>query len=338
MSNEAAVLKEAKAQLTIEERPIPKPGAGELLVRNAAIATNPVDWQMQSSGFLIESYPTIVGSDIAGTVEEVGSGATHFKKGDRVTGFTRVIISKDPDHGAFQQYTIVQESAATKLPDSMSFEEGSILPMSIATAGLGIFVSLEIPRPPTKQQGGFLVWGASSSVGSAVVQIAKILGYTVYAVCSPHHSAYVQKLGAHETFDYNDSTTIVKKITQSLKASNQHVVMAYDAITKQGSAPMCAEILSSFGGGKLCTTLPYPEDATKPEGVDVVMPFAAIVTSDAQDFGRWLFNEWLEKALADKSYVPSPAVEKVDGGISAVQKALDIHKKGLSGTKLVIPL
>ena len=337
MSNQAAVLKEAKAQLTIEERPIPKPGADELLVRNAAVATNPVDWKMQSTGNFIESYPTILGSDIAGTVEDVGSGATHFKKGDRVTGFARVLASKNPDHGAFQQYTVVQECASTKLPDSMSFEEGSILPMSIATAGTGIFLSLDIPRPPAKQQGGFLVWGASSSVGSAVVQIAKSLGYTVYAVCSPRHSAYAQKLGAHETFDYNDAS-VVNKITQSLKASNQHVVTAYDAISEHGSAPMCAEILSSSGGGKLCTTIPYPEDATKPAGVDAVTTFAARVTSDAQDFGRWLFNEWLEKALADKTYVPSPAIEKVDGGIQAVQKALDIHKKGLSGKKLVIPL
>ena len=130
----------------------------------------------------------------------------------------------------------------------------------------------------------------------------------------------------------------MKNITQSLKASNQQIVMAYDAVGEKGSSPMCAEIISSFGGGKLCTTLPYPEDATKPAGVEIVSPFAARVTSDAQDFGRWLFNEWLENALADKTYVPSPAVEKVEGGISAIQKALDIHKKGLSGKKLVVPL
>ena len=55
-------------------------------------------------------------------------------------------------------------------------------------------------------------------------------------------------------------------------------------------------------------------------------------------FGTWLFNDWLGKALADGSFVPSPAVEKVDGGISGIQKALDIHKKGLSGKKLVLTL
>lgn len=49
-------------------------------------------------------------------------------------------------------------------------------------------------------------------------------------------------------------------------------------------------------------------------------------------------DEWLEKFLADKTYVPSPAIEEVDGGISALQKVLDLHKQGLSGEKLLLPM
>ena len=336
MSNQAAILKEQNAQIVVEQRPIPKPGANELLIKNAAFATNPVDWKMQSSGNFIESYPTILGSDIAGTVEEVGSGVSHFKKGDRVTGFADVLHSKNNDNGAFQQYTILKDCAATRLPSFINFEEGSILPMAVATAGVGIFLALDIPRPPAKSQGGFLVWGASSSVGSAAIQIAASLGYTVYGVCSPRHSAYVKKLGAHETFDYNDSS-VFKKITQSLKAANEKIVIAYDAIVEHGSAQMCVEVLEAFDGGKLFLTLPYPEDARRTERVEISSTFAARVVLE-QDFGRWLFNEWLERSLADKTFVPSPAIEKVDGGIQAVQKALDMHKKGLSGKKLVITL
>ncbi|KAL2042459.1 hypothetical protein N7G274_004951 [Stereocaulon virgatum] len=336
MSNQAAFLKEKNAQITVEERPIPKPGANELLIKNAAFATNPVDWKMQSSGNWIESYPTILGSDVAGTVEEAGSGVSHFKKGDRVAGFADVLASKNYDNGAFQQYTVLKDCAATRLPGSISFEEGSILPMAVATAGVGIFLALDIPRPPAKSQGGFLVWGASSSVGSAAVQIAASLGYTVYGVCSPRHSAYVKELGAHDTFDYNDSL-VDKKIVQSLKAANEQIVIAYDAIVEHGSAQICVEVLEAFGGGKLCLTLPYPKDARQTERVEISSFYAARVVLE-QDFGRWLFNEWLERSLADKTFIPSPAIEKVDGGIQAVQKALDMHKKGLSGKKLVITL
>ena len=170
MPNQAAVLKEAKARLTVEERPIPNPKPDEIVVKNFALATNPVDWKMQESGRFIESYPAILGSDIAGTVETVGSGVSHFKKGDRVTGFAHAISSKEPDNGAFQHYTALKAHASAKLPDSLGFDDACILPMSIATAGTGLFFSLEIPRPPVSQQGGFLVWGASSSVGSAAVR------------------------------------------------------------------------------------------------------------------------------------------------------------------------
>ncbi len=289
---------------------------------------------MQQFGYWVEKYPAILGSDVSGVVDAVGSDVKHFQKGDRVTGFADGLLSKDPQNGAFQQYSVVKDCALAKIPDSMSFEEGSILPMSVATSAVGIFLSMEIPRPPAKQQGGFLVWGASSSVGTTAVQIAASLGYTVFGVCSPRHSAMVKRLGAHETFDYN-SSSVVKELTRSLKSSNQQTVVAYDAISEHGSAPKCAEILEAFGGGKLCLTLPYPEDARKPAGVDIFQTIAAKICID-KEFGHWLFNDWLAKSLEDKTFVPSPAIEKVDGGIQSIQTALDLHAKGLSGKKLVI--
>ncbi|MCJ1275380.1 hypothetical protein MMC21_003183 [Puttea exsequens] len=339
MSNKASILKKKGTALATEERAIPKPSTEEVLVKSAAIATNPVDWKMRDAGGFIESYPTILGSDVAGTVEQIGSNVTHFMKGDRVTGFAGVLHTKNVDQGAFQEYCLVEQNALAKLPQSVSFEEGSILPMSVATAACGVFLSLEIARPPAKQKGGFLVWGASSSVGTAVVQIAKQLGYTVYGVNSARHSDYVKKLGAQETFDYNDAN-VVKTVIENVKASGQKIVIGFDTISENVSSPLCAEILAAFGGGKLCLTLPYPEDAAekKPANVEIARTYAARIVGDQKEFGTWLFNEWLEKSLANKTYVPSPAIEIVEGGIPAVQKALDMHRKGLSGKKLVLPL
>lgn len=334
MSNKAAVLHEKGARLVIEDRPIYKPEADELLVKAHALSTAPVDWKMRDYGALIEKYPVILGSDIAGTVEAIGSNVTNFKKGDRVTGFAHALLSKNSRNGAFQQYSILETSATAKIPDSMSFDEAAILPMAVSTAAVGIFLNLDIPRPPAKQDGAFLVWGSSSSVGTAIVQIAKILGYTVFGVNSPKHNDYVKKLGATECFDYNDSD-VVKNVSQALKASGRKVT-AYDAISEHGSAPQAAEILEAVGGGKLCLTVPYPEDAKKPANVEIVNTYAARVAGDRKDFGHWLFNEWLEKSLADKTFVPSPAIQKVEGGLEAVQKAMDMHKAGLSSVKLVL--
>ena len=116
MSNLAAVVPELKGRLTIVERERPKVGEDEILVKNAAISTCPVDWKMQENGFLIDNYPTVLGSDVSGVVEDVGSGVTIFTKGDRVTGFADVLASKNPDNGAFQQYTAIVGVSSSRSP------------------------------------------------------------------------------------------------------------------------------------------------------------------------------------------------------------------------------
>ena len=63
---------------------VPKAGPGQLLVKVEAVGLNPVDWKIQLWGLFIEKFPSILGSDIVGTVEELGEGVTGFAKGDRV--------------------------------------------------------------------------------------------------------------------------------------------------------------------------------------------------------------------------------------------------------------
>ncbi|KAL8775569.1 MAG: hypothetical protein Q9209_000065 [Squamulea sp. 1 TL-2023] len=317
MSNTAAVIAEANARLQIQDRPIPEPKAPKSSLR------------------ILPSPPT---PDISGTVEAVGAEVKRFKKGDRVTGFATVVSNNNPNHGAFQQYTLLNETAAAKIPDSMSFEQGAILPMAVATSGVGIFLDLGIPRPTgtEKQSGGFLVWGASSSVGSAAVQIVRSLGYTVYAVASPRHHSKAREYGASHVFDYNDSN-VVANITNA-KRSGDTIKLAFDAICDNGSSEQVVSVVEQRGGGKVAITLPFPETAKKPDNVEILLTFAARINTDAKEFGAWLFNSFLEKSLVDNTFVPSPAIDTVEGGIASMQKALDLHRKGLSGKKLVIPL
>ena len=84
MSNQAAWYPEAKGRFTVDSAPYTKPGPNEVVIKNAAVAINPVDWKIQTYGVLVETFPSIIGSDIAGEVFEVGADVTGLKKGQRV--------------------------------------------------------------------------------------------------------------------------------------------------------------------------------------------------------------------------------------------------------------
>lgn len=336
MTNHAAIIPSPKAQLEIITRPIPTPAPHQILIRNRAIATNPLDWKIQERDVYVKCYPAVIGSDVAGTVEAVGAAVTRFRKGDRVSGFADFASQDGMNEGAFQEYVLVEATCCTKIPQSVSFEEGSLLPMAVATSGVAIFLNLGVPRSGG-QKGGFLVWGGASSVGSAAVQIAAAVGFDVFAVASPIHNAYVKTLGAKLVFDYR-STSVVTEIVSAAREAGIELKLAFDAISEHGTSQTCADILDKLGGGKLCVTLSLPAATETPANVEVSRTSAGKIARDWKEGGTWLFNDWLEKALADGSYKPSPGIQIVEGGLAGVQKALDLHRKGLSGKKLVVPL
>jgi NADPH:quinone reductase-like Zn-dependent oxidoreductase len=82
--NQAAWLKEPKAHLVVEAGPEPKAGAGEVVIKNAFLAINPVDWKIQAYAPPAQRYPDVLGRDIAGEIVEVGEGVTRLKVGQRV--------------------------------------------------------------------------------------------------------------------------------------------------------------------------------------------------------------------------------------------------------------
>ena len=83
----ALFLLEAKGAFAVQQKDIPKPGPGELVVEVLATSLNPVDWKIQETGFFIKDYPAILGQDVAGIVKEVGEGVTEFAVGDKVYVF-----------------------------------------------------------------------------------------------------------------------------------------------------------------------------------------------------------------------------------------------------------
>lgn len=88
-TNQAAWLHKAGEPLQVGDAPMPTPGPGEIVVRNAAVAVNPLDWHMAKMGVFVQQWPAVFGCDVAGTVHEVGADVAaqrRFKVGDRVIG------------------------------------------------------------------------------------------------------------------------------------------------------------------------------------------------------------------------------------------------------------
>ncbi|KAG6834714.1 hypothetical protein H0H93_007860, partial [Arthromyces matolae] len=120
------------------DHPIPKPGHGQLLVRIEAAALNPVDWKIQKLGWFVDKYPVLIGTDIAGVVQEVGEGASKgFAKGDRVV----FQGAWSGDMAGYQQYALTNAVTTAKIPSHISFDEASTLPVACAAAVAGFYLA-----------------------------------------------------------------------------------------------------------------------------------------------------------------------------------------------------
>ncbi len=270
-TNSAAWITEAKAKpLVVKEAPYSSPGPDEVLIKNFAVAINPVDWKIQAYNFLIQKYPNILGTDVAGEVVEVGSNVSGLEKGQRVIGHAMGLSTSDPKHGAFQQYTLVPSLVVAPIPSSLSYEQASVLPLAISTASVGLFEkkALGMPHPsmsPKSSGTTLLIWGGSSSVGSLAIQLAVAAGAEVVAVASQQNFEYCKQLGATQVFDYSDKA-VVDKLVESLRGKT--MAGAYDAIAGTATG-MVAQVLSKCEGGKkIVTVLEGKWDV--PEGIEVV--------------------------------------------------------------------
>lgn len=215
------------------------PGEGEVLVKNHAIAINPVDYLIRDTGMFAKDWPMHVGEDTAGEVVEVGSGVKSLKKGDRVLVAPTWFINSKPEYAGFQEYTLVPEIAVSAIPDSISYADASVIPLSAATSAAGLFqkdaLALDLPSTSPKPNGKkILIWGASSSVAGSGIQLAVAAGYEVITTASAKNIEYAKKLGASKVFDYN-SPSVVGDITAELQQGQY--AGAYDGESRP--QPIC---------------------------------------------------------------------------------------------------
>lgn len=181
--------------LRVEEVPVPRPGPQEVLVEVAATSINLSDWEALRGtplyarmGGLRRPARRVLGSDIAGRVEAVGSEVTRFRPGDAVYGDNLASM------GGFAEYAVAPESVLAHKPESLTFAEASTLPQAGAialqgTAGTGLGRRV-------------LINGAGGGSGSFAIQLAKRAGAHVTGVDNAGKLEFMRSLGADRVIDY----------------------------------------------------------------------------------------------------------------------------------------
>jgi NADPH:quinone reductase-like Zn-dependent oxidoreductase len=205
-------------------KPIPK--ANEVLVKVHAAAANAADHHVLSGiiprimGFgLLTPNDKILGSDVAGRVEAVGSNVTQFRPGDAVFGDI-----SGCGLGAFAEYVCVPEHALAPKPANLSFEHAAAVPMAAVTALQGLRDKGRI-QPGQK----VLIYGASGGVGTFAVQLAKAFEAEVTAVCSTQKVDMVYSIGADYVIDYRqeDFTKNGQRYDLILAANGDNSLLTY---------------------------------------------------------------------------------------------------------------
>ncbi len=362
-TNTAAWLGAKQAKLEVAPAPYTPPSDDEIVVKNHAVAINPIDWIIQVAGNIVFrwiKYPFVLGEDLAGEVVEVGKAVTRFKVGDRVLGHA-VGTDKDrnsPAEGAFQAYTVVLAHMAAPIPRAMPYEDAAVLPLALSTAACGLFqkdhLALQYPSAapaPTGQT--LLVWGGSTSVGSNAIQLAVAAGYEVITTASPRNFDYVTKLGASQVFDYN-STTVVKDIIAAFQGKTLAGALAIGT----GSAEPCADIVHACNGNKFISTVSQSVSLESGMTVQLVLKLVSSnislqvkcrtrrirtksvfgSTLKENEVSRVIYKDFLPQALADGRYVAAPEPYVVGTGLECVQTGFDAQRKGVSAKKVVVSL
>jgi NADPH:quinone reductase-like Zn-dependent oxidoreductase len=370
--NEAAWLVAKHAPLQVKAAPYPEPGAGEIVVRNHAVAVNPVDWMLQYMGGLAFGwikYPFVLGSDLAGEVVAVGAGVSEVKVGDRVLAMAAGSAKQRnrAAEGAFQAYSIVLARLTTVIPDDLPYVEAAVVPLGVTTAACGLFQSdllaLELPtaNPPARDQ-WVIVWGGSTSVGSNAIQLAVAAGYSVVTTASPKNFDYVRSLGAAHAFDYN-SQDVVRDIVEALAGKAVVGALTIGA----GSVSVCLDILPQCQGRKFIANCSADVSfEALPKGPRITLPviltlLLARLRANTQvrresrrhgitakffdassvidnEIGPAIYRDFLGPALASGRFRPAPPPRVVGHGLDAIQTAFDLQRAGVSAAKIVVDL
>src|SRR4051794_39639096 len=176
--------------------PRPVPTSTEVLVRVCATAVNPVDLQTRRGDYRDEIHlPAVIGADVSGVVEAVGSAGTEVAVGDEVF-YSPVVFGA---HGSYGEYAAADAAIVAKKPASLSHVEACCFPCAGGTAW-----DCLVTRGTIRVGETVLIHGGAGGVGSIAIQLAKAAGAYVYATASDKNLGFVRELGADRAIDYKN--------------------------------------------------------------------------------------------------------------------------------------
>jgi NADPH:quinone reductase-like Zn-dependent oxidoreductase len=215
------------------------------------------------------NYPVVLGFNLSGVVEAVGSGVDDLQTGDKVCAFATA-GSRGKD---LQERAIIQSSTCAKLPDDYSLEAAVTIPDNFITAFYTLFDSLELASPtfpfsvpPPHAETPILVYGAGATSGQYAIQLLALAGYKrVIATASPRHHSYLKSLGAAHVIDYSADDMS----EQILLAAGKNLQFVLDCISAEGTLKSISSVVSS--DGVVAMLLPVTEGSTHIAGKDAQM-------------------------------------------------------------------
>ena len=192
--------------LQIEKTKKPKPKDHEVLIKVYATTVTVADCRIR--GFKVPTSfwlparftlgffkpkQSVLGSELSGIIESVGKNVNRFKVGEKIFAFL------EHRFGAYSEYVCVDENACiTQKPENLSFSQSA--PLSFG----GITALYFLKKGKVTKSDKILIYGASGSVGTYAIQLAKYLGADVTGVCSAENMKLVKKLGADKVIDYTN--------------------------------------------------------------------------------------------------------------------------------------
>ena len=298
--------------LQLKEIEKPTPRENEVLIKIYATTVNRTD-----CGFRKPEYPliirlinglfkpkrTILGSELAGEIEAVGKNITLFKKGDKIFGLTG-------NFGAHAEYICLPETASiiTK-PTNMNYEEATAVCDGLMLA-YNLIKKIDLHKGSASPAGGkkILIYGASGSIGTAAVQLAKYYEAEVTAVCNTKNLELVKSLGADEVIDYtkDDFTKNGQTYDVVLDAVGKSSFFRCKNLLKKGGIYLSTDL--GFLAQILFLTLWTSIFGRLPSGKKVLFPIPKVSKEDI-GFFKELIEAGKYKAVIDRRYTLKQIVE-----------------------------